>query len=243
VGGKRVARDYNLGGTDVVEPVGIFHKTVAGAEEARDAHEGFQKLERSLAHEKGVTDPAALAASIGRKKYGAAGMAAKSAAGRVKDDDEFCRHTWRRSGEGQRRQWLSLGNADPSWAREPDITKLPQADREAVEYEMNYGSASAHGKAKDSEEFGQGDKVRTDVTPKIGTILGVEGSGDMAKVLVRFGEPDKYGVSDVRKLYAYLLRKSATDCAEVMPVGDARAKDSYESDNYITKKVKVPITY
>jgi len=51
----------------------------------KDEHEGFQKLERSLAHEKGVTDPAALAASIGRKKYGAAGMAAKSAAGRVKD--------------------------------------------------------------------------------------------------------------------------------------------------------------
>jgi len=136
-------------------------KGLCGNAQAQDAHEGFAKLKGELGHEKGVTDPAALAASIGRKKYGAAGMAAKSAAGR----------------------------------------------------------------AKDSEEFGKGDKVRTDVTPKIGTILGVEGSGDMAKVLVRFGEPDKYGIPDVRKLYAHLLRKSATDCSEVMPVGDARAKD------------------
>ena len=47
----------------------------------------FKKLEGKLAHEKGVTDPAALAASIGRKKYGAAGMAKKSAA--AKDVDAF----------------------------------------------------------------------------------------------------------------------------------------------------------
>jgi hypothetical protein len=52
---------------------------------ARDEHEGFAKLEHSLAHRKGITDPDALAASIGRKKYGAKGMAAKSAAGRAKD--------------------------------------------------------------------------------------------------------------------------------------------------------------
>lgn len=30
----------------------------------------FAKLEKSLSHEKGIHDPAALAASIGRKKYG-----------------------------------------------------------------------------------------------------------------------------------------------------------------------------
>ena len=34
----------------------------------------FKHLEHSLAHEKGIHDPAALAASIGRKKYGAEGM-------------------------------------------------------------------------------------------------------------------------------------------------------------------------
>lgn len=44
----------------------------------------FTRLERSLAHRKGVRNPRALAAWIGRKKYGAKGMAAKSAAGRRK---------------------------------------------------------------------------------------------------------------------------------------------------------------
>lgn len=32
---------------------------------------GFAKLKSQLAHEKGVTDPGALAAVIGRRKYGA----------------------------------------------------------------------------------------------------------------------------------------------------------------------------
>ena len=54
-----------------------------------DEHEGFAKLEHSLAHRKGITDPDALAASIGRKKYGAKGMAAKSAAGRGKDSPSY----------------------------------------------------------------------------------------------------------------------------------------------------------
>jgi hypothetical protein len=47
-----------------------------------DEHVGFKKLERSLAHEKGVHDPNAVAAAIGREKYGKKGMAEKSAAGR-----------------------------------------------------------------------------------------------------------------------------------------------------------------
>jgi hypothetical protein len=75
-------------------------------------------------------------------------------------------------------------------------------------------SNSVH--AKDSEDFKPGDRVGTDVTPKSGVVLSVDGSGDMAKVLVRFGSPDKYGVSDVRKLYAHLLRKSGAK--DVQPV-------------------------
>lgn len=31
---------------------------------------GFDKLKSKLSHEKGITNPGALAASIGRKKYG-----------------------------------------------------------------------------------------------------------------------------------------------------------------------------
>lgn len=51
---------------------------------ADDEHLGFKKLENSLAHEKGISNPAAVAASIGRRKYGAKGMAKKAAAGRKK---------------------------------------------------------------------------------------------------------------------------------------------------------------
>lgn len=42
----------------------------------------FKKLSNKLAKRKGVTNPDALAAYIGRKKYGAKGMALKAAAGR-----------------------------------------------------------------------------------------------------------------------------------------------------------------
>lgn len=69
------------------ENVHVVGKTVRLGR-ARDEHEGFKKLEGELAHEKGVSDPAAVAASIGRKKYGAEGMAKKAAAGRAKDAEE-----------------------------------------------------------------------------------------------------------------------------------------------------------
>lgn len=46
-------------------------------------HMGFKAVEASVAA-KGARNPAAVAAAIGRKKYGAAGMAALSAAGRKK---------------------------------------------------------------------------------------------------------------------------------------------------------------
>lgn len=42
----------------------------------------FAALKAKLADRPGVTDPAALAASIGRKKYGAAKMSKMAAAGR-----------------------------------------------------------------------------------------------------------------------------------------------------------------
>lgn len=46
--------------------------------------EDFSSLKKKLAHKKGVTDPAALAASIGRKKLGSKEMARRSVAGRKK---------------------------------------------------------------------------------------------------------------------------------------------------------------
>ena len=54
-------------------------------EPVADEHLGFKKLEGKLAHRKGVTNPKALAAAIGREKYGAKAMAKKSAAGRARD--------------------------------------------------------------------------------------------------------------------------------------------------------------
>lgn len=42
----------------------------------------FARLSHRLAHRRGVRNPDALAAFIGRRKYGAKGMARKAAAGR-----------------------------------------------------------------------------------------------------------------------------------------------------------------
>ena len=44
----------------------------------------FDRLKSELAGKPGITDPAALAATIGRKKLGAAAFNAKAAAGRRK---------------------------------------------------------------------------------------------------------------------------------------------------------------
>ena len=41
----------------------------------------FEELEGKLAHQKGITNPGALAASIGRKKFGASKMASMAAKG------------------------------------------------------------------------------------------------------------------------------------------------------------------
>jgi hypothetical protein len=49
----------------------------------KGTHIGFKRLSNQLKR-KGVRNPDAVAASIGRKKYGKAGMAKKSAAGRRK---------------------------------------------------------------------------------------------------------------------------------------------------------------
>lgn len=47
-------------------------------------HIGFNKLASRLAKRGGVRNPRAVAAAIGRKKYGKKGMARKAAAGRRK---------------------------------------------------------------------------------------------------------------------------------------------------------------
>lgn len=49
-----------------------------------DAELGFHKLENKVAHEPGVNDPAAVAATIGRKKLGEKAFQKRAAAGRKK---------------------------------------------------------------------------------------------------------------------------------------------------------------
>lgn len=57
-------------------------KMPEGSKELKKAHIGFNKLKNKLVNKKGVSNPAAVAAAIGRKKYGAKGMAAKAKAGK-----------------------------------------------------------------------------------------------------------------------------------------------------------------
>jgi hypothetical protein len=52
---------------------------------AKGTYVGFLKLKRELASKPGVTNPAGLAASIGRKKYGAKNYGAAAAKGKKLD--------------------------------------------------------------------------------------------------------------------------------------------------------------
>lgn len=88
------------------------------------------------------------------------------------------------------------------------LTKLEQNEAVKNLSRLLGDSFDRAGAARDGGTFKKGDHVTTDVTPQTGVVLSVEGTGDMAKVLVQFGKPDKYDVSDVRKLYAYLLRRA-----------------------------------
>lgn len=62
---------------------------VTEAYDAEEAHVGFTKLKSQLGQRKGVDDPGALAASIGRQKFGAKGMAKKAAAGRKASEQDW----------------------------------------------------------------------------------------------------------------------------------------------------------
>lgn len=68
------------------EENGMVRATAIGLAEAQEDYVGFDALTKQLGRRKGVKDPGALAAWIGRNKYGAKGMAAKSKAGR--EDEE-----------------------------------------------------------------------------------------------------------------------------------------------------------
>lgn len=67
--------------------IGVLRKMIreaaAGLEkELNEKYTGFKKLKGQLAHQSGVKDPGALAASIGRKKYGKKKFQAAAAKGK-----------------------------------------------------------------------------------------------------------------------------------------------------------------
>jgi hypothetical protein len=133
-----------------VNPVTAFDAKNAVTPIAVDEHLGFKKLEHSLAHKKGVTDPKAVAAAIGRKKYGAAGMAKKAAAGRAKDSEGQWKVSMMHSYRGQ--QSPVLVNAASKEEAMAKATK--QAQRSGKDYDGNYYATnaqktSATGRAKD----------------------------------------------------------------------------------------------
>ena len=62
---------------------------------AKGTYVGFLKLKRQLASKPGVNDPAALAASIGNRKYGRTAMRQHAAAGK---SFPACSPDWKSAG-------------------------------------------------------------------------------------------------------------------------------------------------
>ena len=104
-----------LTGVEAGGVVAIFNDDMKLTSSVTDTHEGYAKLERSLAHRKGVTDPHALAAYIGREKYGAKGMAKKSAAGRAKDGVPWIKNGVMQCPKcGEKKDIYTMGSSGPS---------------------------------------------------------------------------------------------------------------------------------
>lgn len=99
--------------------------------QSKDEHIGFQKLEGELAHKKGVSDPKAVAASIGIKKYGKEGMAKKAAAGR----DALNAGMHRQAVTPQRQQD----------ARAVNLERMQQADEWSDEARKKAAESRQHG--------------------------------------------------------------------------------------------------
>jgi len=94
------------------------------AGELLEKHIGFAKLKGQLAHKKGIHDPGALAASIGRKKYGSHAMAKKSAAGR------------KHHHEGLDEAWYD---------RDQKSSESPVKRGKGIDHAKEYGPVQKHG--------------------------------------------------------------------------------------------------
>ena len=103
---------------------------------ATDEHLGFAKLENKLSHKSGISNPAAVAASIGRKKYGEAEMAKKSAAGRD-----------------------ALPTARPAMAPKPMMAKPMMPKPAMAKPAMAHGPAMARGPVQSIQRSPTGTKI------------------------------------------------------------------------------------
>jgi HK97 family phage prohead protease len=123
------------------------------------AHIGFQKLEGILAA-KGAHNPGALAAYIGRKKYTAAGMAAKAAAARAK-------HKALHHGHSSERAALHVGMERRSYPAEFEVRGAPDGTGGtrysltgyATVYGQSYQMVDKHGEYREQVRPGAGQRT------------------------------------------------------------------------------------
>jgi len=113
---------------------------------------GFEKLKRSLAHKKGVKNPAAVAAAIGRKKYGKAKFQHMAAAGKMHEDSAAERdHTHAAHFHDHKGNWsgMALITAKSDDDAVKQAHELAQSDRYK---DFKLAHVEKHTAVKDLEE-------------------------------------------------------------------------------------------
>lgn len=179
----------------------------------KDEHEGFAKLEHSLAHKKGVSDPKAVAAAIGRKKYGAKGMAAKAAAGRAKDDDdtdELVKRIKQAVKEEQANGTVGMSKANLKQIVNTRGLRFANPNHFERAFEEALQRAGVKGFAKDSKDAEVGQKVHLG--------FGVKGGAGFIGVITKIDGDTVYIRNDEGRTFKGQLSKVSSADREVQPV-------------------------
>ena len=177
-----------------------------------EAYIGFNKLKGKLARGGGVKNPAALAASIGRKKYGKKAMTKKSAAGRRKHKNEGKSHLMKffEARFPDEKFWNKDGEPihPPAKGTPPGATGLSSKDLGVSDDAA--GNRKVYAASMDTSSFD--DKDVLDMAKKLGLkkfrvfdgMIDVEGSIDSIKKLMRqLGHnPDEIG-DTIEPVYDY----------------------------------------
>lgn len=196
------------------ELVRVFGKTVKPSTvRVGDEHEGFAKLEHSLAHKKGISDPKAVAAAIGRKKYGAKGMAAKAAAGRAKDDDdtdELVKRIKQAVKEEQANGTVGMSKANLKQIVNTRGLRFANPNHFERAFEEALQRAGVKGFAKDSKDAEVGQKVHLG--------FGVKGGAGFIGVITKIDGDTVYIRNDEGRTFKGQLSKVSSADREVQPV-------------------------